>query len=84
MAPGAGAGHSDAYLSGGAGVAVGDFHAEPLVAGGEGADGVGLAQGAPQRGQAAAGESGYVTHPFQFQGFDDGFGATHNGSFLSF
>ena len=80
----AGAGHGDAHLAGGAGVAVGNLHAQPLVAGREGADGVGLAQGSPERRQAAAGESGYVTHTFQFQGFDDGFGATHNGSSLSF
>ena len=77
---GAGAGHGDAYCAGSAGVAVGDFHAETLVARRKGADGSGLAQRPPQRGQTAAGEPGYVTHPFQFQGFDYGFGATHNGS----
>ena len=73
---GPGAGHGDADLAGGAGVAVGDLNAEALVAGGKRPDGRG-AQGAPEGGQAAAGESGYVTYSFLFQGPDNGFGSTH-------
>ena len=73
---GPGAGHGDADLAGGAGIAVGDLNAEALVAGGKGPD-VGSAQGAPEGGQAAAGESGYVTYSFLFQGPDNGFGSTH-------
>ena len=74
-----GAGHGDAHLAGGAGVAVGDFHAQPLVPRRKWSDAGRLAQRPPQRRQTAAGEPGYVTHPFLFQGFDHSFGATHNG-----
>ena len=73
---GPGAGHGDADLTGGASVAVGDLDAEALVAGGKGPDGGG-AQRAPEGVQAAAGESGYVTYSFLFEGPDYGFGSTH-------
>ena len=79
---GAGAGHGDADLAGGAGVAVGDFNAEAFVAGGEGPDGGG-AQGAPEGGEATAGESGYVAYSFLFEGIDDGLGSTHGDTSLS-
>ena len=71
---GPGAGHGDADVAGGAGVAVGDFDAEALVAGGKGTDRRGP-QRAPEGVQAAAGESGYVTYSFLFQGPDNGFGS---------
>ena len=76
---GAGAGHGDAHLAGGAGVAVGNLNAEALVAGGKGPD-AGAAQWPPEGSQAAAGESGYVTYSFLFEGFDNGFGSTHGGT----
>ena len=76
---GAGAGHGDADFAGGAGVAVGDFNAEAFVAGGKGAD-AGAAERTPEGSQAAAGESGYVTYSFLFQGFDNGFSSTHGGT----
>ena len=79
---GSGAGHGDADLTGGAGVAVGDLDAEAFVAGGEGAD-AGGAQGTPEGVQATAGESGYVAYSFLFEGFDDGFGSTHGYTSLS-
>ena len=76
---GAGAGHGDAHLSGGPGIAVSDFDAQAFVASGEGSN-VRLAERAPERGEATAGEPGYVTYAFLFEGFDDGFGSTHGNT----
>ena len=60
-----GAGHGDADLTRGAGVAVGNLNAEALVAGGKGPY-RGGAQGAPEGGESTAGKTGYVTYSFLF------------------
>ena len=78
--PRPGSRHRHAYRAGGAGVSVGNLHAQPLVPRRKGTDSRRTAQRPPQRGQAAAGKSGYVTYSFLLEGFDHGFGATHNGS----
>ena len=76
----AGAGQRYAHLSGGAGIAVGDFHAHALVAGGE--DGYLLRgpQGRPEGGFTAAGETGDVSDSFFFQSVDYCVAASHGRS----
>ena len=77
----AGPGHGNAHLTGGPGVAVGNFHAEAFVASCEGSDGRGITQRFPKRSQTSAGEPGYVTYSLFFQCLNNGVGSTHNGSF---